>query len=71
MKSNICKLRRDSCKSQLLIELEYEGPCDRCKSVSCPYYGTCTDDGFKVNCGCDDSCTDVNLIKIIQAFNDN
>jgi len=62
-------LRRDSCKSQLLIELAYEGTCDRCKSVSCPYYGTCNDDGFRINCECDDLCTDVKIFILNLLYN--
>ncbi|RNA43430.1 agrin-like isoform X2 [Brachionus plicatilis] len=42
--NNICKLRYESCNKQTFIEMSYEGVCDRCKSVNCPYYGTCVDD---------------------------
>jgi agrin len=41
--SNVCKLRQDSCKKQYLIEIAYEGECDRCRLVNCPFHGTCID----------------------------
>ena len=52
-------MRYESCKKQSLIELSYEGVCDRCKSVNCPYYGTCIDDGLSTSCVCQDICADV------------
>ncbi len=57
--SNICKLRRDSCQTQKLIELAYEGPCDRCKAISCLFYANCVDDGVNARCECLKSCSDV------------
>lgn len=57
--SNLCKLRSESCKKQKFIEMMYDGVCDKCKSVSCPNYGTCIDDGKDTKCVCQDSCADV------------
>ncbi|CAF0717274.1 unnamed protein product [Brachionus calyciflorus] len=59
--NNMCKMRYESCKKQVFIELAYEGVCDRCKLVSCPFYGTCVDDGFGTNCVCQDICADINM----------
>ena len=43
-----------------LIELAYEGMCDKCKSMVCPFYATCVDDGgVEPKCICQGSCTDV------------
>ena len=42
----MCKLRSDSCTQQVFIDMAYEGQCDKCKSVTCPNYGICIDDGY-------------------------
>ena len=58
-KSNMCELRRDSCVKQELIELGYEGVCDKCKTKFCPFYSYCIDDGREAKCVCPTSCKDV------------
>ena len=55
----MCKLRQESCKYQTLVEIAYEGVCDRCKTKTCPYYGTCIDDGIDTSCVCQDQCAEV------------
>ena len=57
--SNMCKLRSESCKQQVMIDLAYDGVCDKCKLITCPFYGTCLDDGSSTKCLCQDICTDV------------
>jgi agrin len=51
---NICKLRRESCLRQELIEISYEDSCDLCKNVVCPNYSICVKDsnGFGTSCVC-------------------
>ena len=44
---------------QTLIEVAYEGVCDKCKAVFCPFYGFCADDGHAAKCICPASCADV------------
>ena len=41
------------------MEMAYEGLCDRCKIISCPFYGSCLDDGFDIKCTCEHICADV------------
>jgi hypothetical protein len=57
----MCKLRQMSCKYQTLVEMAYEGICDRCKAKACPHYGTCIDDGIDTSCVCQDSCAEVEI----------
>jgi hypothetical protein len=56
---NVCKVRRESCMKSALIEIAYEGACDRCKTVNCQFYGTCIDDGIETKCVCQEKCADV------------
>ncbi len=39
--------------------MAYEGQCDKCKSVTCPNYGICIDDGYTYKCTCPETCTEV------------
>ncbi len=55
-------MRRESCLRQMIIDVAYEGVCDRCKLMSCPNYGTCVDDGTLAKCVCQDTCIEVSPI---------
>ena len=48
---------------QTLIEPGYEGVCDKCKTMFCPNYGYCVDDGGKAKCVCPDKCENVMMIE--------
>ena len=55
----MCKLRKESCEKQRLIEFAYDGVCDKCKTKFCDFYGHCIDDGIEEKCICPDECADV------------
>lgn len=42
-----------------MIEVAYEGSCDKCKTMICPFYGTCVDNGgLDAKCVCQETCSD-------------
>ncbi|KAI1287382.1 Agrin [Halotydeus destructor] len=59
---NECKLRKESCEQQKLIDVSYDGVCSGCENKNCEHYARCETDGKggPGQCTCPTNCLPTN-----------